>query len=328
MPQDFHVREIGITTGHGGVRAPSTSSNPTASLRRHPPNLSSKETPARYATRPTQTRYDPRVEIQSLNNFMGGRPSYSREPEQPPKRFSPANTARNVSSTSSPNSLPSRQQWSHNPGFPSTSARSNDSVPYTERIQPAGSKISQDPRLPHECRPEYPVSDNRSRQFPDITQDIDWEAYNQILEHTIEKIYADDAKNRAESYPQTGQNNIAMNVAPDDPAEEGDESSVSSDESDLTDSNDSDEEIDVWKPMDNPSISHGVNNYRTVPYAEDLRRADGAIPVNSSSSGTRSGQKPSVSWGQAYVYPIHSKVVQQRNRIPTQAIRPRSALKR
>ena len=33
MPQDFHVREPGITTGHGGVRAPSTSSNPTVSLR-------------------------------------------------------------------------------------------------------------------------------------------------------------------------------------------------------------------------------------------------------------------------------------------------------
>ena len=94
---------------------------------------------------------------------------------------------------------------------------------------------------------------------------------NQELEHLIEKIYADDARNRAKSYSQrmAGPNRNPTNVAVDDSPDDEDASLVSTDESDLTDSDELDDEgIDIYNSMENSSELLGVMNIdRTVPYA-------------------------------------------------------------
>ena len=284
---------------YDGVRDTSTSSYPTASLRRHHPTIpSSNETPIRYAASPAKTHDELGIETERLNHSMG---SYSRrsEPELPSKDFSAAGAVRNMPSTSNSNSLPSRQQQgSHGPAdFPSALARSGNSDPYPERIPSrtrAGSRILQDPRLPHEKAmnwpnaedwPGYPAIDDRGhgRQSPstrtaakpdDTTQDIDWQAFDRTLEHIIENLYAGDVGNHGKSYSQ-GMEDPNHAVATDDPyAEDRDASLLSSDESDLTDSDKLDEEMDVSSHMNNPSISPSINIGRTVPYAEESRTAN------------------------------------------------------
>ena len=289
MPQEFHMREPRIATGHSfyqprtqirdvhpgtredqvvenheafrsgfgydGMRNPSTSPHP----RWVPPSVSSNETPARYAASPVETYYKPGI-------------GYSRrsEPEQPSKHISATDTVRKVPSTSNSNSLPSRQQGSHGRGTPSMSGQSNQPIPHVKDS----------------------MSDDQGQQFPstntaaephDKTQDIDWQAVNQELEHLIEKIYADDARNRAKSYSQrmAGPNRNTANVAVDDSPEDEDASLISTDESDLTDSDElDDEEIDIYNPMENSSELLGVNIDRTIPYA-------GQSSVNSSRSQPR-----------------------------------------
>lgn len=290
--------------GNDGVRGPSTPSYPAPFLRRQSSvnGSSSEETSARYATSP---HYESGVEMESLNYFTDHRPGYSKrsKPGQPTKSLSADNTIKNVPSTLNSNNLHSRQQpQPHGVNFPSTPARSNNSVSYAERIQPrtpVGGNIPQDPRLAHEKATnwhnteEYPASDDQGRQFPPIsiatephetTQGIDWKALDQSLEHMIENIYAEYARNRAESYSQraTGPNHIPTNVVKDDQtmvlAEEGD-GSLSSDESDLTDSDGLEEDINVYNPVDNPSILPSVNIDRTAPYTDGSRGVNvGRLP--------------------------------------------------
>jgi hypothetical protein len=110
-----------------------------------------------------------------------------------------------------------------------------------------------------------------------MTQVIDWQTLNEALDHMIEKIYADDAKNRADSYARKMEDpdHNATKVADDDFTEEEedeDASLVSSGESDLTaDSEDFDQNLGrVYNPMEKSSIVlPGMNIDMTGPYEKD-----------------------------------------------------------
>lgn len=119
----------------------------------------------------------------------------------------------------------------------------------------------------------------------------------------IEKIYADDAKNRAYSQKMAGSNH---NAEAEDSAEEEDASMVSSesDESDVTDSEDLDEDLDC--------VYSSAN-----------------VGTNDSNSKDQSGRKV-VCWGKEIVYAIDPVEVlhQPKRTIPAQGAQLRSALKR
>jgi hypothetical protein len=260
MPQDVHMREPRITTGHGYHQSGTTGVETT----------------------------------ENSSNSASGRPGYSKrsESEKPSKSISTLDT---VPLTSASNNLPLRQKRSHGPRFPSIVARLNKSVPYAHSIQPiklAGNRIPQEPGLMHEKATGWHdvegwaghlTSDDQSQQSPststapepqDMTQGIDWQALNQALEHMIEKIYADDAKNRAESHSRkmAGRNHHGFKVAANDRVEEG--SLVN--ENDLTDSKylDDLDRLCIPMPVENLSAWPSVNIDTTVPYTEDSMSAN------------------------------------------------------
>lgn len=260
MPQDVHMREPRITTGYGYHQSGTTG-----------------------------------VENENSSNFAGAsRSGYHKPSEEPEKPLKSISTLNTVLSTSASNNLPSRQQRSYGPSFPSIVARPNKSVPYAHSIQPmkpAGGRILQEPGLVHEKATGWhdlegwaghPTSDDWSQQSPststatapelhDMTQDIDWQALNQTLEHMIEKIYADDAKDRAESHSRkiAGRSHHGFKVAANDSVEEA--SLVSYNESDLTDSKYLDDLDRLCIPMQAENLSAWPT---TVPYTEDSMSAN------------------------------------------------------
>lgn len=266
IPEDFHMREPRITAGYSYHQSGA-----------------------------------PEAETMNLSHSTGRRPGYSKrsESDKSSRSFSPLDTI--PSGTSDSNSL---QQRSHRSNFPSIAARPNESIQYPDKIQlrkVPENNILQEPRLPHEKvtgwhdvegRPGYPASDGQSQQFPsistapelhDMTQDIDWQALNQTLDHMIEEIYANGARNRASYSQKMADPNLnATKVAADESAEEEDASLVSSDESDLTDSDDLDEDR-VYNHMENSSTLPGVNIDITEPYVEDSMSANvGRLHLKSS----------------------------------------------